>query len=242
MKKIKIALLLTVTLLTLTLTAWLLLGREKYHVTSPHYAPLTIWFNEEDNFNSYRSELVVSLAALQDENRRGESVALELNREISNDTLAESSGLMELTEFYYPNVDVLGLELQKVTIQRGGFNFDYSPISTSTEDLSNWLTVTIINAETDCPYLVAPPSATIEFLAELYGNAYRNTEVRDDLIFIKDDGFSRVIGLLDNTRFYVTVCSGFDVDELHRIAVLISENAELVNIEHEIDRIRQSES
>jgi hypothetical protein len=180
-------------------------------------APLTIRFGSGDNYDTYKQELVKEIIALKN--------GTVSERDITNPGLAESSGLFELTEFYYPNIVIDGYYLQMVTIERGGFGFVYS--SAAEGYVTDGITITTINPKVEGqPYVLVPPSASLEELAE----TYRNAEIRDSLVFAGSENSPMVIGLLENTRFYIQPHQNYDDKKLHSIARLIMENAEKVTI------------
>jgi hypothetical protein len=191
-------------------------------------APMMLEFNESGGKN----EIITAITELQSAVRSKESIGhlFELDfGYVSNAMRAEDVGILELTEFYYPNITVDGYWLNRVAINKGGFDFMYT---SSNDWYGENLHITIINPKVKgLPYAVVPADSSIEELIEVYGAVYSNIAVSDGLILINDSGSVEVIGLLENTRFYVRgFREHFDIEELQGIAVQIIENAELVKL------------
>jgi hypothetical protein len=139
--------------------------------------------------------------------------------------------LSEITEFYHPRVEIDGFELFGVTILGSVFDYHYAPPGLTDDSI----VVSIVRS--DAVFGNVPASPTIEDLAEAFSG-----EIRSGLVY-RDDGDSfAVVDLLGDTWFFIQVFDkSNDFEFIRDIAARLVNTAELVDVEQELEVLRQSE-
>jgi hypothetical protein len=148
--------------------------------------------------------------------------------------------LWDIKDFYVPTVEIDGFEMDNVLILGGTFSYKYTP-----------------NDYSDCNYKFnfdtgMKISITRKDYYEFYNKKYPETieqfdenlnlghKIFDgDLFFIESDIYNLTGGVIDDTWFYLTTPKSIDLDSALQIGRDLINTAELVNVQHELDVLRQ---
>ncbi|MCL1867080.1 MAG: hypothetical protein FWF82_06690 [Oscillospiraceae bacterium] len=139
----------------------------------------------------------------------------------------------ELTEFYFPNLEIDEYEFVQITIDRGGFGYHYAPIKRGEEYFHFKGGIDVVLGRPD--YKDEP--MTFQESAKM--NGFELTE--DGFIYDESSNYCGVYGEIDGTHFRVTASDSFaDYEYLRDIALRLVKSAELVDVKHELDVLRKS--
>jgi len=163
------------------------------------------------------------------------------NNESSYYNLHSTLKISEIEKFYnLDNFNIEGFELNQVVIMGGVFGFYYAPSRFPMEDYifdyDTGVHLQVIRHE----FIEKDNPATIERLIGVFGSDGK--VILDGDLFYVDTiyNYNMIVGLLKETYFFMYVPKSIPFDSLPEIARQLVNTAELVDVQHELDVMRQS--
>jgi hypothetical protein len=156
--------------------------------------------------------------------------------------------ISEIEEFYsLDNFKIGGFELYSTAIMGGVFIYHYAPINPPVEKLdidgnyrfcyTSGIQLQITRKDIYEHYNEKPPT-TIKQVVKRFANI-EDVEVEGELFFGKATSFNRVGGLIGETWFDMHTPKSIDLDSALQIGRDLIDSAELVNVQYELDVLRQ---
>jgi hypothetical protein len=192
--------------------------------------PTNIWFDGSDDSVSRANPR----QAIINEINISRSMSRSEHQENGNNFVANR--ISEITEFYFPVLEIPEFELIRISMGSAGFIFHYAPIDKSVV----------------CPYYYDEIGIEVKISRpdfELPRTFEQFVEING--LLLTADGFAydewsnlcAIDGEINGVHFTVTSSQAFaDYELLRDIALQIIDTAELVDVEQELEVLRQSES
>jgi hypothetical protein len=128
--------------------------------------------------------------------------------------------IAEITEFYFPTIEIDGFELSSVTIFGSGFSFGYTPIGNREFNINTGVALNVTRTDEGLDDL--PSSPTLEDLQKVF----EGSRIADGLLFRPTGG---IVGLVGETWFTLTA-HPLDDDAAIDIATRFARTAERVTV------------
>jgi len=164
-----------------------------------------------------------------------------------------SNRISEITSFYLPEID--GYEMVGVTIYASLFEYHYGPIEEVRDFKARWDWETITEEERAWIYPPAGLSVLIERPDSEYinpSNPLTGFDQENDGDIVSNENnlrhsynekYGRIAASLGDLRLTVNAYNEFNnYDTLRNLALQVIETAELVNVEHELELMRQGDN
>jgi hypothetical protein len=137
-----------------------------------------------------------------------------------NTGLHSQHRVAEITEFYFPTIEIDGFELSAATILGGEFSFRYTPIGDRAFNIDTGVVFRV--TRTDAEFDDVPNSPTLEDLQKVF----EGSRIADGLLF-RPTG--EIVGLVGETWFTLTA-HPLDDDAAIDIATRFARTAERVTV------------
>jgi hypothetical protein len=142
---------------------------------------------------------------------------------MSADTVTDSylysdHRIAEITEFYFPTIEIDGFELSSVTIRGGEFSFRYTPIGDRAFNIDTGVALRV--TRTDAEFDDVPNSPTLEDLQKVFVDS----RIADGLLF---RATGEIVGVVGETWFTL-ITFPLDNDAAIDIATRFAQTAERI--------------
>jgi hypothetical protein len=168
-------------------------------------------------------------------------------REIEDDFNQYVVKLSDIEEFYdLDNFNIDGFELLRISLYSSGIEYDYVPVNPPESSLwadgsyvwSLGTDITISIHRMECPEKRATAPQTIE---EFAGFKHNHVPIiKEGFAFFYHTGFNSIRGAIGDSWFRMNVPESIDIDGAIEIARRLVNTAELVDVQQELDVLRQA--